>query len=85
MPADQQKWLWLPEGDQQSFEPANYADGLAQVRLRVARIRERFSDSGKKVLLVGHSLAGSRLMEELLGREPQGRLNVANARLSCLH
>lgn len=74
----------VPAESNRSFECANYADGVAQIQLLVERLRQEFGGSGRTVLLVGHSIAGSRFFEMLLGLEPRGRFAVANAEISCL-
>lgn len=83
VPAGEERWF-LAESGAHTYEPANYADGLAQIRLAAERIRTEFGGSGKNVLLVGHSLAGSRLLELLTGRPPQGHLAIINAKVSSL-
>jgi len=77
--------LRIDPTDRHTYEPANYADGIALVRRAAERIRRELSGSGRTVLLVGHSLAGSRLIEMLLGWEPRGRFTIANAEISHLN
>jgi broad specificity phosphatase PhoE len=83
VPAHASQWFTTESGVR-TFDPANYADGLAQVHLAAARVRAEFGRSGKNVLLIGHSLAGTRLLEVLLGIEPRGRFAIANAKVSSL-
>jgi broad specificity phosphatase PhoE len=84
VPADVAEYIRVPARDNRWVEPANYADGMTQVSLLVSRIRREFGFSHKKVLLVGHSLAGSRMIEMLLGMEPNGRTNIQNAAITHL-
>lgn len=83
VPTGEEQWF-LVEPGARTYDPANYADGLAQIRLAAERVLAEFGDSGKNVLLVGHSLAGSRLLELLTGRPPQGHLEIINAKVSSL-
>ncbi len=61
-----------------------YADGLVQVRKACDLLKARFGQSGKSILLVGHSLAGARTIEVLAGREPTGGIHVRNASITHL-
>jgi len=83
-PASFRSLIRVPAEGNRTFECANYADGLAQIRLLVKRLRMEFGGSNKTVLLVGHSIAGSRFIELLLGKEPRGRFAIANAEISCV-
>lgn len=79
---DMKKYFRFGEPDMNYFyKDGNYADAI--LRLRKARdlIIERFGNSGKCILVVGHSMAGGRMMEILMGLEPEGRLFPGNAHL----
>jgi broad specificity phosphatase PhoE len=62
----------------------NYGNGMAQVREAARLIKARYSRSGKTILVVGHSLAGSRLLTILAGIDPEQQLNLVNTGLSYL-
>ncbi|MBI4859742.1 MAG: histidine phosphatase family protein [Candidatus Riflebacteria bacterium] len=64
--------------------PKNFVQGIAQVRLLVRQLKQRFDGSGKSVLLVGHACNGSLMMEMLLGREPRRAIKIDNAMISVL-
>lgn len=61
-----------------------YADGLVQVRKACDLLKTRFGQSGKSILMVGHSLAGALTMEVLAGRKPTGGIHLRNASITHL-
>ena len=69
--------FWAPEGEA-------YCECLARIERVAARLLERHAGSPDRVLVVGHEYAGGRLIEMLLGIEPQGRLYHTNTGLSRL-
>jgi broad specificity phosphatase PhoE len=78
------KMFRLPEPEARLYRPRSYADGLAQVYDLRDRLVREFGGSGKTILLVGHSLAGTRLIDLLLDREPVGHLPIDNAEVTHL-
>ena len=62
----------------------DYAGGLEQTQKTAALIRKRFAGTGRSVLVVGHSNAGARLLEVLLGLEPTVRFKLQKARITHL-
>jgi broad specificity phosphatase PhoE len=60
------RYFTLVPGRDRYVGVSNYQEGLRQVKLCAAEVRKLGPGS---VLLVGHSLQGSRLFKELLGRE----------------
>lgn len=62
----------------------NYEGGIRQIQKIFSLIRERFSGSGKSILLVGHSNSGSRVLEHLSGQEMIVRYHLKTARLNLL-
>ncbi len=64
--------------DHYSYKTRGYGQGMAQMLLATDRIRQRFADSDKRILIVGHYHAGSRIIEILQGLEPVGRYKIAN-------
>jgi len=61
----------IDAADRYTYEPANYADGIALIRLAVQRINREFGASNRS--------------EMLLGWEPRGRFAIANAEISRLN
>jgi broad specificity phosphatase PhoE len=57
---------------------------LARFRLAARLIQARFSRSGGTILVVGHSLSGSRLIRILSGSDPEQELNLLNTGLGFL-
>lgn len=55
-----------PDG-QRLIDAPTYNDGLRQVDLAVKRIKQTWSNSGKRVLIVGHSIHGGMLIRKLSG------------------
>jgi broad specificity phosphatase PhoE len=80
VPADLQGLFALSAGARLIATPS-YEDGLRQVELAATRLKRSFGGSGKTVLVIGHSLHGSRLIEELEGRPMLGRIRPENGRL----
>ena len=66
------------------YKDGNYADGLVRLRSACDMLIERFSGQDKSVLIVGHSLAGSRIIEMLLGQAPAGKYSPHNAQICYL-
>jgi len=55
-----------PDG-QRYIDAPTYADGKRQVEMTAKRIRTVWSGSGKRVLMVGHSIHGGMLISKLTG------------------
>ena len=66
------------------YWPANYADGMTQIQVLFNNLKLRFQGTGLRVLLVSHSIIGSRLLEILMGLEPRGRFRMSNCKISHL-
>ena len=69
--------FWAPENEA-------YCECLARIEQVAARLLARHAGRPDSVLVVGHEYAGGRLIEMLLGIEPQGRLYHTNTGLSRL-
>jgi broad specificity phosphatase PhoE len=69
--------FWAPEGEA-------YCECVVRIEQVAARLLERHAGTPDRVLVVGHEYAGGRLIEMLLGIEPQGRLYHTNTGLSRL-
>jgi len=67
--------------DRFSYHTRGYGQGMMQTFMATEKIRTRFADSGKRILVVGHYHAGSRLIEILSGNDPIGRYKIANTQL----
>ncbi len=66
------------------YKTRSYADGIAQMILATDMIRKKFGQSGKKILIVSHYHAGSRIIEILQGLEPAGHIKLSNAKITYL-
>lgn len=62
----------------------SYADGIAQVRQAATLIKDRYSGSGKSILIVTHYHAGALLMAQLLGMERESLPGLENAGIAHL-
>ena len=71
-------------GSSHRYKARNYADGILQVQMAADLIKKRFGGTNQSVLLVGHYHAGGRIMELLLGQEPEGRFSLENTKISLL-
>lgn len=63
----------------------NYNDGLAQIKLLVAKFLKTYSGKNETVMVVGHGYCGGRFVESLLGMPPVGRVVPGNAVVIELH
>ncbi|MBU0679538.1 MAG: histidine phosphatase family protein [Verrucomicrobia bacterium] len=63
---------------------SNYNDGMQIVERTHELILQQYGGKDVTILIVGHQLSGSRLIELLLGLEPVGRFRIENASLSHL-
>jgi len=78
-------WFSFPDAaSHYSYETSNYAEGILQTMKAAERLKKRFGQSGKIILVVGHYHAGSRLLEILQGLKPIGRYHLANTSISHL-
>ncbi|EAU54995.1 histidine phosphatase family protein [Mariprofundus ferrooxydans] len=85
LPADMQHWFSFADNDSHySYYTRNYSEGILQTLMAADRLKKRFGQSGKTILVVGHYHAGSRLLEILQGMEPIGRYKLANTSISHL-
>ena len=66
------------------YKARDYADGILQVQMAADLIKRSFGGKAQSVLLVGHYHAGGRIMELLLGQEPEGRFSLENTKISHL-
>ncbi len=80
-PAMRPYFTFARADDRFSYHTRGYGQGILQTRMAAERIRTRFAGSGKRILVVGHYHAGSRLIEILQGDKPTGRYNIANTQL----
>jgi len=80
VPADLAPCFILDTGDDRLILAPSYDDGLRQIRLAGQRLRREFGGTGKTVLVVGHSLNGGRLIEDLEGKPLEGRVRPDNAK-----
>ena len=67
--------------DRFSYDTHGYGQGMMQIFMAAEKIKKRFAGSGKRILVVGHYHAGSRLIEILQGIDPIGRYNISNSQL----
>jgi broad specificity phosphatase PhoE len=70
----------VPNHDRFILAPS-YDDGLRQIELAADRLKRTFGGTGKRVLVVGHSLHGGRMIELLEGKPMTGRVRPENARV----
>ena len=66
------------------YNTRDYGDGIVQTVKAVDLIRKKYGQSGKRILLVGHYHAGARMIEMLQGLEPEGRIQLSNAKIIYL-
>jgi broad specificity phosphatase PhoE len=66
----------LREDGTRYIDAPTYADGKRQVALAMQRVLKTWSESGKKVLIVGHSIHGGMLLSQLTGGR---KFHVQNA------
>lgn len=75
VPEDEQPFFTLRKGGSRlldlynSDEAGRTANSLALAQKTIALIRDRYSQSGKTILLVGHGNSGSTLLRELIASE----------------
>jgi hypothetical protein len=67
--------------DHYSYKTRGYGQGMIQISMATHRIKQRYAGSEKRILIVGHYHAGSRIIEILQGLEPVGRYNIANTQI----
>ena len=78
---EQKYFKFRDNGMDYFYKGGNYADGLLRIRKAYILLNERFGRSGKSILVIGHGLAGGRLIEILMGKEPEGKEFPGNARI----
>lgn len=66
------------------FVAESLAQGILQLKQLEKQIRPRFGGTGKRVLLVGHSILGSMLVELLTGKGIKIGHRLENAKVSVL-
>lgn len=79
LPPDLAPLFALTPGRDRMILAPSYDDGLRQIRMAAERLRKEFGDTGKTVLVVGHSLHGGRMIEALEGKPLTGAVKPANA------
>jgi len=67
--------------DRFNYNTHGYGQGMMQTFMAAEKLKRRLSGSDKRILLVGHYHAGSRLIEILQGLEPTGRYKISNTQL----
>jgi len=67
--------------DRLSYHTRGYGQGMMQTFMAAEKVKKRFAGSGKRILIVGHYHAGSRLIEILQGKDPIGRYKIPNTQL----
>lgn len=70
--------------DHFSYDTKGYGQGIAQILLATDRIKQRFAGSDKRILIVDHYHAGSRIIEILQGQQPTGRYRMSNTEMMYL-
>lgn len=66
------------EDDKHSLEPEDRACALRQIQAVASRLRALARPRDARILVVGHSINGSILLNFLLGREPERSLPLSN-------
>ena len=85
IPADMRPYFRLRDDNSgYRYKARDYADGILQMQMAADLIRKRFGGTTQSVLLVGHYHAGGRIMELLLGLEPDGSFSLENTKISRL-
>lgn len=79
--AMQPYFTFAMEDDRYSYHTRGYGQGMLQTFMAAEKIRKRFAGSDKRILVVGHYHAGSRLIEILQDIDPVGRYKISNTRL----
>jgi len=69
------------ENDRFSYYTRGYGQGMLQTFMATEKLKQRFAGSGKRILVVGHYHAGSRLIEILQNIDPIGRYKISNTQL----
>ncbi|MBI9071342.1 MAG: histidine phosphatase family protein [Melioribacteraceae bacterium] len=72
------------ESHYEIFNTNNYKDGVNQVKKGFELFMDRFGNTNKKVLLVGHFHSGSAFLKMLLGKDSDENLELENAKISHL-
>lgn len=78
IPINLARWFVPVPGDDQMIADGNYQDGLRVTAEAVRLFKQRFSGSGKHILIVGHSGQGGRFLEMLLDLKPVGKIRPDN-------
>jgi broad specificity phosphatase PhoE len=81
LPAELAPYFTLAPGNDRFILAPSYDDGLRQIGLAAAHLKRVFGGTGKRVLVVGHSLHGGRMIELLEGKPVTGRVRPENARI----
>lgn len=71
------------KADRSHLRSDSEAAALVQVEWAARRLHQRARQGGK-ILVFGHSLIGSRIIEVLLGAKPEGRFVLENAAINRL-
>jgi len=79
------RWFSFADSDSHyNYDTRNYSEGILQTMMAADRLKKRFGQSNKTILVIGHYHAGSRLLEILQGMEPIGRYRLSNTSISHL-
>lgn len=71
----------LRPGGERYISAPTYNDGMRQVKIGWQLLLQDFAGTGKTVLVIGHSLQGSRMLELLEGKAPVGKLRPDNTEI----
>lgn len=80
VPADIRPLFRVEAGQDRLPLAPSYEDGLIQIRVSADRIRREVA-SGHRILVVGHSLHGGRMIELLEGKPMTGRTRPGNTQI----
>jgi len=85
VPKDLVGLFTLRPGGERYIDAPTFNDGLRQIKMGWQLIVHDFGNSGKTVLVVGHSIEGGRMMEMLQGKQPLGKLRPGNTEIMHFH
>ena len=63
-------FTFADKDDHYSYKTRGYGHGMVQISMATERIKQLFAGSDKRILIVGHYHAGSRILEMLKGLKP---------------
>lgn len=82
IPTDMQGLFVVQPGHDRLPNAPSYEDGLIQIRQCAERISVEFARRHDRILAVGHSLQGGRMLELFEGRPMQGKIRPANCSIT---